>query len=101
LGDSAAQDPDRPVVDDAIDDTVEHDTNLPSRHRPIEDQPADRHHRVGDVRGQHLELVAAEHARVPPRRGCPRQWNRAMQLLERAGGSGHVLSVRRICAIPG
>ena len=68
LGEVRTQNPDRPVVDDAIDVAVDHDADIPSRHRAIEDQPADRHHRVGDVPGNHLKLVVAEIVGVRARR---------------------------------
>jgi len=99
FGDSAAQDPDRPVVNVTVRTAIDHDPDIPPRHRPVEDQATNRHHRVGDAGSYHLKSVAAEIVEVRARRRCAREWNRTMQLLERAGGSGHVLSVRRYCTI--
>jgi hypothetical protein len=60
LGQARAQNPDRPVVDGPIDVAVDHHADLPTRHRAIEDQSAERHHGVGDVPGHYLKLVLAE-----------------------------------------
>lgn len=87
---SCTQDSQRPVVDASGN----RNCDVPSRHRPITDQATGCNDYVADARREDVEPVPIEILARRAQRRCGESLSRRIYCAERAGVSGHRLSVR-------